>query len=351
MAKRVGILTGGGDAPGLNQVIRGAVYRGVRDHNFEFFAVHDGWKGLVDGNIEALGIEEVRDWCNEGGTLIGSSRTNPFKNEGGCDKCKHNFEKLGLTSLIALGGEDTLGVAHKLWKEAGLPIVGVPKTIDNDLPGTDQCFGFDTAINRVSAALDDLRTTARSHHRVLVVEVMGRHAGWMTLYGGIAGGADIILLPEKPFAFEEVAGKLKVLRDGGRKYAIVAVSEGAKLEFREGSDIFTQDAEIDDFGHVRLGGIGKILAKQLEKLTGWESRHVVLGHLQRGGAPTAFDRVFSMRLGVAAADQVAAENFGSMVVLRGNEILPVSLDEAAKGIRPVPAELIDFASIFEPRLK
>ncbi len=348
MSKRVGILTGGGDAPGLNQVIRGAVYRGVKKYGFEFVGILDGWKGLLENLTVPLTIDDVYDLGWEGGSFLGSSRTNPFKREDGGAKCKENFEKLGLDALIALGGEDTLGTAYRLYKEYDIPTVGAPKTIDNDLPGTDQCFGFDTAVNRVMEAFDRLRTTARSHHRIMVVEVMGRHAGWMTLVGGVAGAADIILLPEEPFDLDEVAEKLRRLREQGRKYAMVAVSEGAKLKFAEGTDIITQDAEVDEFGHVHLGGIGKILAKELQKRTGWEARHVVLGHLQRGGPPSAFDRWFASRLGIAAADQVANENFGVMVVLRGFDIVPVSLEEAAKGIRTVPQELIEVARVFEP---
>ncbi|MCD6417199.1 ATP-dependent 6-phosphofructokinase [bacterium] len=348
MSKKVGILTGGGDAPGLNQVIRGAVYRGIKHYNFEFFGILDGWRGLLEKQMVPLTIDDVRDISGEGGTILGSSRTNPFKTEDGGAICKKNFEELGLDAIISLGGEDTMGVAYQLFSEYEVPTVGAPKTIDNDLPGTDQCFGFDTAINRVMEAFDRLRTTARSHHRILVVEVMGRHAGWMTLVGGVAGGADIILLPEEAFDIDEVAEKLKKLREEGRKYALVAASEGAKFKFAEGTDIITQDAQIDEFGHVRLGGIGKILAKELQKRTGWEARHVVLGHLQRGGAPSAFDRWFSTRLGIAAADQIANENYGTMVVLKGSEIVPVSLQEAAKGIRTVPEDLINMMKIFEP---
>ncbi len=348
MSKKVGILTGGGDAPGLNQVIRAAVYQGVKKYDFEFVAIPDGWKGLLEGESYPLSLDDVKDWIVEGGSLIGSTRTNPFKIENGGEKCRENFEKMGLTAILALGGEDTLSTAYKLYSEHKIPTVGAPKTIDNDLPGTDQCFGFDTAINRVMEAFDRLRTTARSHHRILVIEVMGRHAGWMTLLGGIAGGADIILLPEEPFTFDKVAEKLKRLKKQGRKYALVAVSEGAKMEFAEGTDIITQDAQLDEFGHVRLGGIAKILAKEMQERIDWEARYVVLGHLQRGGAPTAFDRWFSTRLGIAAVDQIAQENFGVMVVLKGSKITSVSLKEAAKGIRTVPKQFIELAKIFEP---
>ena len=348
MSKRVGILTGGGDAPGLNQVIRGAVYRGVKQYDFEFVGILDGWRGLMEKQTIPLTIDDVRDIAGEGGTILGSSRTNPFKMDDGGELCRKGFEELGIDAIISLGGEDTMGVAYRLFSELEIPTVGAPKTIDNDLPGTDQCFGFDTATNRVMEAFDRLRTTARSHHRIIVIEVMGRHAGWMTLVGGVAGGADIVLLPEEPFDLDEVAEKLRRLRERGRKYALVAASEGAKLKFAEGTDIITQDAQMDSFGHVRLGGIGKILAKELQKRTDWEARHVVLGHLQRGGAPSAFDRWFSSRLGIAATDQIANDNFGTMVVLKGLDIVPVSLQEAAKGIRTVPEELIDVAKIFEP---
>jgi len=348
MVKHVGILTGGGDAPGLNQVIRGAVFCGIKKHNFEFIGILDGWKGLLEGTSIPLTIDDVIDYSFEGGTLLGSSRTNPFKSEGGGERCITNFKELGLDAIIALGGEDTLGVAYKLFSEYDLPIVGAPKTIDNDLPGTDQCFGFDTSINRVMESIDRLRTTARSHHRIMVVEVMGRHAGWMTLIGGVAGGADIVLVPEELVDLNEVTEKLIKLRASGRKYAIIAVSEGVKIRFSEGlEDIFTQDAEVDEFGHVRLGGIGKILAKTLQKRTNWEARHVVLGHLQRGGPPTAFDRWLSTRFGVAISDQIAIENFGVMVVLKGFDIVPVSLAEAAKGINTVPRDLIELAKLLE----
>lgn len=348
MSKKVGILTGGGDAPGLNQVIRGAVYRGIKKYDYEFVGILDGWKGLFENRTVPLTIDSVKDLAWEGGTVLGSSRTNPLKKENGGQICKQNFDRLGLSAVIALGGEDTLSVAYKLYIEYGIPCVGCPKTIDNDLPGTDQCFGFDTAINRVMDAFDSLRTTARSHHRVLVVEVMGRHAGWMTLVGGIAGGADLILLPEEPFDIDEVAGKLKKIKEEGRNYALVAVSEGAMFKFVEGMDFVTQDAERDEFGHIRLGGIGKVLAKELQKRTGWETRDVLLGHLQRGGCPTAFDRWFATRLGIAAVDEIAKNNFGIIVVLKGQDIVPVSLQEAAKGIRTVPKELLEIAKVFEP---
>ncbi|RKZ26536.1 6-phosphofructokinase [bacterium] len=348
MSKKIGILTGGGDAPGLNQVIRGAVYRGIKEYEFEFFAIEDGWKGLLNGILHPLTIDDVRDWSFEGGSLLGSSRTNPFKHDGGGEKCRENFEKMGLDAIIALGGEDTLGVAYKLYSQFDIPTVGAPKTIDNDLPGTDQCFGFDTAVNRVMEAFDRIRTTARSHHRILVVEVMGRHAGWMTLVGGVAGGADIILIPEEPFNIDDVARKLNKLKTEGRKYALIAVSEGAKMKFADATDIITQDARVDEFGHVLLGGIGNILAKELQKRTGWEARHIVLGHLQRGGTPSAFDRWFASRLGIALADQISQDNYGIMLVLKGSAIVPVSLEEAANGIRTVPENIIEIAKIFEP---
>ena len=349
MSKKIGILTGGGDAPGLNQVIRAAVYRGVKTYGYEFIGILDGWKGLMECKTMSLTLDDVYELSHEGGTILGSSRTNPYKREDGPKLCKECFEKLGLDAIIALGGDDTIGVAYKLFTQEGIPTVCAPKTIDNDISGTDQCFGFDTAINRVMEAFDRLRTTAKSHHRIMVVEVMGRHAGWMTLIGGVAGGADIILVPEEPVDIDEVALKLKKMRDKGRKYAMVAVSEGVKIKFAGGmEDIITQDAEVDEFGHVRLGGIGKILAKELQKRTGWEARHVVLGHLQRGGVPTAFDRWLSTRFGIAAVDQIANDNYGVMVVLKGFEIVPVSMEEAAKGIRMVPKELINMARILEP---
>jgi len=339
---RIGILTGGGDCPGLNPVIRAAVRKGLIE-GYEIIGLKDGWKGLIEAQTMPLGLEAISGIINKGGTILGTSRTNPYKKEKGVDKTRENFKKLGLDALIAIGGEDTLGVASKLIKD-GIPnIVGVPKTIDNDLSGTDYTFGFDTAINIAMEAIDRLHTTAESHHRVIVVEIMGRHAGWIAVEAGIAGGADVILIPELPIKIDEVCAIIKKRHARGKLFSIVAVAEGA--QFAKG-DMVLQEGKLDEFGHVRLGGIGEELAKEVEKRTGFETRVSVLGHLQRGGTPSAFDRVLGTRFGVKAVELVKNKKFGRMVALSANKIIDVALSEAVGTLKTVDMELYEAAKVF-----
>jgi 6-phosphofructokinase 1 len=333
---RIGVLTGGGDCPGLNAVIRAIVRKGERHYGDELVGFRDGWKGPLEQLTMPLNVEVCRGILPRGGTILGSSRTNPFKIDGGVDKVKAGLEATGCEALIAIGGEDTLGVAHKLDQE-GVHVIGVPKTIDNDLNATEMTFGFDTAVQIVVDALDRLHTTAESHHRVLVCEVMGRHAGWIATYGGIAGGAAAILIPEEPFDIDHVADLIKKRHAGGKRYAsIVVVAEGATP--KEGTMVL-QTGEKDAFGHVRLGGIGQTVAEELEKRTGFETRVTVLGHIQRGGSPTAFDRVLSTRFGIAAIDAVHDEAWGQMVALQCGEIRRVSLEEAVGTLKTVDPHL------------
>ena len=339
---RVGVLTGGGDCPGLNAVIRAVVRKGVRVHEFEFVGYRNGWKGPLEGHTMELGIKQCRGILPRGGTILGSSRTNPFKVEGGVEQITANLERDGVDALIAIGGEDTLGVATKL-AELGVNVVGVPKTIDNDLSGTDFTFGFDTAVNIATEAIDRLHTTAESHERVLVVEVMGRHAGWIALHSGIAGGASMVLIPEMPFDIDEVCDLVE--RRFETRYApIVVVSEGAVP--KEGGEMTLQSGEKDSFGHVRLGGIGDRLAREIEDRTGKEARAVVLGHIQRGGTPTAFDRWLATRFGLQAADAVADGDFGTMMALRGKDIVRVPLSEGTGQLKVVSPEEYAEAEVF-----
>ncbi len=329
---RVGILTGGGDCPGLNAVLRGFVLHHARRPGNETIGIEKGWKGLTENRSRPLGIADVADLWNVGGTILGTSRTNPYKLDGGVEKIRATWKALGLDALVAIGGEDTLGVATKLAAE-GFSIVGVPKTIDNDLSGTDYTFGFDTAVNIAAEAIDRLHTTARSHGRVLVCEVMGRHAGWIGAYAGLAGGAHVTLLPEFPIDVEAVCRVVRERREKGPGYSIVVVSEGAMFH---ASDVATTAQGVDAFGHVRLGGIGQELAARIEKATGAETRAVVLGHIQRGGAPSAYDRVLATRFGVRAADLAHAGEFGVMVALKGTELAAVPLAEATGTLKTVP---------------
>ncbi len=339
---RVGVLTGGGDCPGLNAVIRAVVRKGVKEHGFEFVGFRDGWRGPLEGVTMPLGIEQCRGILPRGGTILGSSRTNPFKLDDGVQRIQDNLAATGVDALIAIGGEDTLGVATKL-ADLGVDVVGVPKTIDNDLSGTDFTFGFDTAVNIATEAIDRLHTTAESHHRVLVVEVMGRHAGWIALHSGLAGGASIVLIPEQPFDIDEVCSHVE--RRFESKYApILVVSEGAVP--RDGSGMTLQSGEVDAFGHVRLGGIGDRLAKEIEERTGAEARAVVLGHVQRGGTPTAFDRWLATRFGLQAIGAVADGDFGVMVALRGKDIVRVPLIEGTGELKVVSAEEYAEAAVF-----
>jgi phosphofructokinase-like protein len=339
---RVGVLTGGGDCPGLNAVIRAVVRKGVKVHDLEFLGYRDGWKGPLEGHTMELGVPEVRGILPRGGTILGSSRTNPFKIEHGVERIKDNLARDGVDALIAIGGEDTLGVATKL-ADLGVNVVGVPKTIDNDLSGTDFTFGFDTAVNIASEAIDRLHTTAESHHRVLVVEVMGRHAGWIALHSGISGGANIVLIPEQPFDIGEVC-RLVESRFESHFSPILVVAEGAVP--REGGEMSLVSGEKDAFGHVRLGGIGDRIAVEIEQRTGKEARAVVLGHTQRGGTPTAFDRWLATRFGLQAVDAVAEGDFGTMMALRGTDIVRVPLIEGTGELKLVSAEEYAEAEVF-----
>ncbi len=340
--KRVGILTGGGDCPGLNPVIR-AIVRSAQSEKFETIGIKDGWKGLVEKDTLPLNLDTVSGILSMGGTILGTSRTNPYKKEGDLQKVKVNFKSLKLDALIAIGGEDTLGVAAKLSKDGAGNIVGVPKTIDNDLSGTDYTFGFDTAINIATECIDRLRTTAESHHRVMVVEVMGRHAGWIATEAGIAGGANVILIPEEPIDIDQVCSLLKKRHADKKTFSIVVVAEGAQYKNK---DMVTQEKKLDSFGHVRLGGIGESLGGEIEKRIGVETRVSVLGHIQRGGSPTAFDRILGTRFGVKAMELVKSEKFGRMVALSGNKIVDVSLLEAVKELKTVDPDLYDVAKVF-----
>ena len=339
---RVGVLTGGGDCPGLNAVIRAVVRRGVKEYGFDFVGYRDGWKGPLEGLTMELGIPQCRGILPRGGTILGSSRTNPFKVDGGVERIKANLEADGVDALIAIGGEDTLGVATKL-ADLGVKVVGVPKTIDNDLSGTDFTFGFDTAVNIATEAIDRLHTTAESHHRVLVVEVMGRHAGWIALHSGLAGGANIVLIPEQPFDIDEVC-KLVESRFESKYSPILVVSEGAVP--RDGGNMTLQSGEVDAFGHVRLGGIGDRLAREIEDRTGCEARAVVLGHIQRGGTPTAFDRWLATRFGLHAIGAVKDGEFGTMMALRGTSIERVPLSEGTKELKLVSPQEYAEAAVF-----
>jgi 6-phosphofructokinase 1 len=343
---RIGVLTGGGDCPGLNAVIRAVVRKAIMQYGWEVYGVRNGWAGYVNSDADLLDLSKVSGILPKGGTILGTSRTNPFKKEGVPETIVKNASGLGIDATVAIGGEDTLGVAYKLHK-LGMQTVGVPKTIDNDLGGTDLTFGFDTAVNIATEAIDRLHTTAESHHRVIVVEVMGRHTGWIAVYAGIAGGADVILVPEKPFVVEEVCDLIKKRHERGKSFSIVVVAEGAKLQTEGDVDgsLITQDVEMDDFGHVRLGGIGNVLGREIERTTGFETRVSVLGYVQRGGTPTAFDRVLATRYGVKACELVEKGEFGKMVALKGNKIIAVEMGEALK-MKKVDMDLYGIASLF-----
>jgi 6-phosphofructokinase 1 len=338
---RIGVLTGGGDCPGLNAVIRAVVRKGVETYGHEFVGLRDGWRGAVYGDLRPLGVPEVRGILPRGGTILGTSRTNPYKIDGGPERVRETLREHGVDALIAIGGEDTLGVANRLTGE-GVPVVGVPKTIDNDLGATDYTFGFDTAVNIAMEAIDRLHTTAESHHRAVIVEVMGRHAGWIALHAGMAGGANIILIPERPFDVDEVCAYVEK-RFETHYSPIIVVAEGATP--KEGT-MSLQAGELDAFGHVRLGGIGQLLGEEVEKRTGKESRAVVLGHIQRGGTPTAFDRVLATRFGLKAIDAVHEGAYGNMVALRGTDIALVPLAEATAELKTVPLERYSEVEVF-----
>jgi 6-phosphofructokinase 1 len=339
---RVGVLTGGGDCPGLNAVIRAAGRR-VMVRGGEVVGVREGWKGLVDALFEPLGPREISGLLPRGGTIIGTTRTNPYKLERGVDHVLENFRGAGLDALVAIGGEDTLGVAARLYEEHEFPVVGVPKTIDNDLSATDYTFGFDTAVWIATEAIDRLHTTAESHNRVMVVEVMGRHTGWIAVMSGIAGGADVILIPEQPISIDEACDDIRRRHERGKDFSIVVVSEGYELEgATAGAD------EVDQFGHVRLSerGVGAALAREIESRTGYESRVTVLGHVQRGGSPTPRDRVLATRYGLKAADLVEEGKFGRMAALQGDAIVDVPLKDATAELKTVPDDWFAVARAF-----
>ncbi|HEX3586111.1 MAG TPA: 6-phosphofructokinase [Candidatus Angelobacter sp.] len=337
---KIGILTGGGDCPGLNAVIRAIVRKGIFHFDDQFVGFLEGWRGVLENNTRVLDIEAVKGILPQGGTILRTSRTNPAKKENGLDQCVANLQKNGVDALIALGGDDTQSVTQKLF-ERGVNVVAVPKTIDNDLSGTDLCFGFDTAVSIATEAIDRVHTTAEAHNRVIVVEVMGRDSGWIAIYSGVAGGADVILIPERPFEIGDVAEVLTNRHARGRYFSIVVVAEGAKLATRAQEN---ERRKTDEFGHVRLGGIGNSLAAEIESRTGFETRAVVLGHIQRGGSPTAFDRMLATRYGIGAIDLVHAGKFGRMVALKGNDITSVPITDAIARTRYVNQELIDVAT-------
>jgi ATP-dependent phosphofructokinase / diphosphate-dependent phosphofructokinase len=337
---RIGVLTGGGDCPGLNAVIRAIVRKGIDVYADEVIGFRDGWRGVLDGDHEELTIESTRGILHRGGTILGTSRTNIYKDEEGPAIARQTLTDLEIDGLIAIGGEDTLGAANRLHGD-GTPVLGVPKTIDNDLGGTDVTFGFDTALSVASEAIDRLHTTAESHHRILVCEVMGRHAGWIALHAGVAGGADVILIPERPFDIDEVCALLHRRKARGRAFSIVVVSEGATA--KEGQ-LATSAEGVDEFGHERLGGIGHALEREIEARTGYETRATVLGHIQRGGTPTARDRVLATRFGLAAIDGAHDGAWGTMAALRGTAIELVPLEEAVATLKTVPPEEYDTIS-------
>ena len=338
---KVGILTGGGDCPGLNAVIR-AAGRSVMTRDGDVVGVLEGWKGLIEGLFEPLGPREISGLLPRGGTILRTTRTNPFKVDGGVERVLENFQREGFDALVAIGGEDTLGVAARLYEEHDFPVVGVPKTIDNDLSATDYTFGFDTAVTVATEAIDRLHTTAESHNRVMVVEVMGRHTGWIAVVSGIAGGADMILIPEQPVSIEDACKELRHRHERGKDFSIVVVSEGYELEG------MSEAHEVDQFGHISLSerGVGAALARQIEERTGYETRVTVLGHVQRGGSPTPRDRVLATRYGLKAADLVNAGKFGRMAALHGDEIVDVSLADATAELKTVPAEWWAVAQAF-----
>lgn len=336
----IGILTGGGDCPGLNAVIRAVVRRALM-LQYRVLGIRNGWQGLVEGLVEPLSMFSVSGILPRGGTILGTSRTNPLKSEDDKAKLLQNLKKMEIDSLIAVGGEDTLGVARYL-AGAGVKVVGIPKTIDNDVEGTDQTFGFDTAVQIVTEAIDRLHTTAESHKRVMVVEVMGRHTGWIATVGGLAGGADCVLIPEQPMTIEQISEILERRHARGRLFSIVVVAEGFKLAGRE----VTRTEKLDQFGHVHLGGIGEVIAQEIEKRTGFETRVTVLGHVQRGGSPTAYDRVLGTRYGVKAVDLIHEGKFGEMVCLKGAQITHIPLGKAMTKVKAVDPELIRTAEIF-----
>ena len=339
---KIGILTGGGDCPGLNAVIRAVVKRAGLNGD-TVYGIKNGWAGLVQAKVEPLTDFSVAGILPKGGTILGTSRTNPFRSQEDLQKCKENFKKFGLDVCIAIGGEDTLGVARQFADE-GLPMIGVPKTIDNDLAGTDQTFGFDTAVNIVTEAIDRLHSTAESHQRIMVIEVMGRHAGWIATVAAIAGGADYVIVPEKPYDMDDVVASLTKRKERGKNFSIVVVAEGGKA--KKSDKVVTQSDTTDDFGHVQLGGLGNIVAKEIQERMGVETRVTILGHVQRGGSPTAFDRLLATRYGLRAVDLAREKKFGRMVSLTGSEIVDVPLPDLNQQKRVLSEELYRDAETF-----
>jgi len=339
---RIGVLTGGGDCPGLNAVIRAVVRKGVVVHGFEFIGFRNGWAGVLENNGVAMDVENTRGLLHRGGTILGTSRTNPYKQGDGTEAVRKTLADRGVDALIPIGGDDTLGVAKRLTAE-GVPCVGVPKTIDNDLGGTDYTFGFWTAVQIATEAIDRLHTTAESHNRVIVVEVMGRHAGWIALHAGVAGGADVILIPEEPFDIDHVCDVLRQRHETGKTFSIVVVAEGA---VPKDGEITSSSGEVDAFGHVRLGGVARWLQEEIKSRTRYDTRETILGHTQRGGTPLAYDRVLATRFGLAAVDAVATKQFGKMVALRATGIELVPMEEALAAPKLVTPELYAEPGVF-----
>ncbi len=339
---KVGIISGGGDAPGINAAIRAAVRKGILNYRYTMVGIKDGWKGLLEEDFMPLTLTTTRGILHRGGSILGTSRTNPFRRDDGPQKILENAKRFGIDALIVIGGDDTQKVAQRL-NEMGLPCVSVPKTIDNDLAHTDYTFGFNTAVAIATEALDRIHTTAEAHHRVMIVEVMGRYTGWIALEAGIAGGADVILIPEQPFDIDQVYEYIEKGQKRGRNFSIIVVAEGAKPK---GGKEIIYSASVDEFGHARLGGVGYYLGREIEDRTGIETRVVTLGHLQRGGSPTAFDRVLATRYGIAAIDLISQGKFGLMVALKGNEVVSVPLRDVVSKRKTVDPKLYEMATIF-----
>ena len=341
MIKRVGILTGGGDCPGLNPTIRGVVYR-AQDYDYEVYGIQEGWKGLIKGEINPLTLSEVEEIIDLGGTILGTSRLNPYKIDNGVKKVLNSIENFKLDSIIAIGGEDTLGVANRLFKEEGIKLVGAPKTMDNDLNGTDYTFGFDSSVTWAIEAMRSLQDTGRSHRRIMILEVMGRHAGWVALFTGLASGVDWTLIPEEKVDVEKMCQHLKEVYRRN-KHASIVVSEGVTIP-----GVDTGKEELDQFGHMilRKRGVGNLLADLIKEKTGIETRHAVIGHIQRGGSPTLFDRILGLRCGVTAVDLIVQGKFGYMSALKGNEIIGVPLEEAVSKLKIVDKKWWELAQVF-----